>query len=189
MSKGPKLPREIVLVAANRVCAALSPLAVRYQIAGSLRRELSECGDADIVAVPKGRIAECDRAIAAVCHDGKLDAGGGSASFGSVRVGDSLVPINVFYTTEKSFGAALMYATGSKRFNLRYRKLARNDGLKVNQYGVFRGLRMLPRSGQTEGDLCRAIGIRWVFPRYRTDDAMIARTKDYKIGRARGSSQ
>src|SRR5437667_8373806 len=183
MSKSPKLPREIVLVAANRVCAALGPLVYRYEIAGSLRRGLFECGDADIVVVPKGRIAECDRALAAVCHDGKLDAGGGSVSFGRVRVGDSLVPINVFYTKEKSFGAALMYATESRRFNLRYRKLARNDGLKVNQYGVFRGLRMLPDSGLTEGDLCCAIGIRWVFPRYRTDDAMIARTKAYKTSR------
>src|SRR5437667_777790 len=185
MSKGPKLPRVAVLVAANRVCAALSPFAARYQIAGRLRSQLSECGDADVVVIPRGRKAECERAVAAVCHDGKLDAGGGSVSFGRVRVADSLVPVNVFYTTEKSFGAALMYATGSRRYNLRYRKLARNDGLKVNQHGAFRGPRMLPGSGRTEGDLCRAIGIRWVFPRYRTDDAMIARTKAYKIGRGR----
>ncbi len=38
----------------------------------------------------------------------------------------------------KSFGAALQYFTGSKEHNVILRGLAKDRGLKINEYGVFR---------------------------------------------------
>ena len=60
------------------------------------------------------------------------------------------------------YGAALLYFTGSKVHNIDLRRIARTKGLKLNEYGLFRGNRMI--AGATEQSIYRGLHLRWVPP-------------------------
>ncbi|MDI9690542.1 hypothetical protein QM326_38760, partial [Burkholderia cenocepacia] len=65
------------------------------------------------------------------------------------------------------FGAALAYFTGSKAHNIALRRLAQAGGLKINEYGVFRGDERI--AGATEASVYAAIGLHEVPPELRED--------------------
>jgi DNA polymerase (family 10) len=67
----------------------------------------------------------------------------------------------------ESFGAALAYCTGSKAHNLALRGIARRRGLKLNEYGLFRGERRL--AGRTEEEVYQALGLPFIAPELRED--------------------
>jgi DNA polymerase (family 10) len=64
-----------------------------------------------------------------------------------------------------SFGAALYYFTGSKSHNIAVRAIALKHGLKINEYGVFRGTRRI--AGRTEEEVLRTVGLPWIPPELR----------------------
>jgi DNA polymerase (family 10) len=65
----------------------------------------------------------------------------------------------------RSFGAALHYFTGSKAHNIAVRRMAQARGLKLNEYGVFRGKRWL--AGREEREIFDAVGLQWIPPELR----------------------
>ena len=65
------------------------------------------------------------------------------------------------------FGAALHYFTGSKAHNIAVRKLGMERGLKVNEYGVWRGRRRV--AGETEESVYAAVGLPYIEPELRED--------------------
>src|SRR5262249_19528331 len=65
----------------------------------------------------------------------------------------------------ESFGAALQYFTGSKDHNVILRGLAKNQGLKINEYGVFRGDQYV--AGRTEKDVYAALDLPCFPPEMR----------------------
>lgn len=67
----------------------------------------------------------------------------------------------------ESFGAALHYFTGSKAHNIAVRKLGIARGLKINEYGVFRGKRRI--AGDTEQSVYAAVGLPYIEPELRED--------------------
>ncbi|HYL23557.1 MAG TPA: DNA polymerase/3'-5' exonuclease PolX, partial [Burkholderiales bacterium] len=67
----------------------------------------------------------------------------------------------------ESFGAALHYFTGSKAHNIAVRKLGLARGLKINEYGVFRGRRSI--AGKTEESVYAAVGLPYIEPELRED--------------------
>jgi DNA polymerase (family 10) len=66
-----------------------------------------------------------------------------------------------------SFGAALLYFTGSKAHNIRLRTLALERGLKLNEYGLMRGGRAV--AAATEDEVYRVLGLPWIAPELRED--------------------
>ncbi|MDH5427948.1 MAG: PHP domain-containing protein, partial [Nitrospirota bacterium] len=62
-------------------------------------------------------------------------------------------------------GAALQYFTGSKAHNIAVRSLAVKKGLKINEYGVFRGETRI--AGRTEKDVYAQVGLRYIEPELR----------------------
>ena len=66
---------------------------------------------------------------------------------------------------EKSFGSALMYFTGSKETNVELRKLSIKNGLKLNEYGLFKGEEWI--SGVTEETLFSELGLDYIEPELR----------------------
>jgi DNA polymerase (family 10) len=72
----------------------------------------------------------------------------------------------------ESFGAALVYFTGSKAHNIAIRRRAQERDLKISEYGVFRGTRRV--AGGTEEEVYRAIGLPWIPPELREDMGEIA---------------
>ena len=71
----------------------------------------------------------------------------------------------------ESFGAALCYFTGSKGHNVALRQLAIKQGLKLNEYGLFRGARRL--AGRTEEEIYARLGLAYVPPELREDQGEI----------------
>ena len=67
----------------------------------------------------------------------------------------------------ESYGAALHYFTGSKAHNIAVRKLAQARGLKINEYGVFRGTKRV--AGETEESVFAAVDLPWIAPELRED--------------------
>ena len=66
---------------------------------------------------------------------------------------------------EKSFGAALLYFTGSKEVNVEMRKMSIKRGLKLNEYGLFNGDTMV--AGQNEEEIFQELGIHYMEPELR----------------------
>ena len=105
----------------------------QIQAAGSYRRGRETIGDLDILVVSQNVAAVMDRF-------GQFDAaevvGRGDTKM-TIRVGGGL-QIDLRVVPAESFGAALQYFTGSKEHNVILRGLAKNRGLKINEYGVYR---------------------------------------------------
>jgi DNA polymerase (family 10) len=72
---------------------------------------------------------------------------------------------------EVSYAPALIYFTGSKEHNVRLRGLAKDKGLKLNEYGLFAGERQIPLA--TEGDVYASLGLSFIPPELREDSGEI----------------
>jgi DNA polymerase (family 10) len=71
-----------------------------------------------------------------------------------------------------SYGAALLYFTGSKAHNIALRARAVSRGLKLSEYGLFKGRR--PVAGRTEQEVYRALRLPYIEPELREDRGEIA---------------
>lgn len=66
----------------------------------------------------------------------------GILSHGSTRASVVLkcgLQVDLRVVAAASYGAALLYFTGSRTHNIALRKLAQAAGLKLNEYGIYRG--------------------------------------------------
>jgi DNA polymerase (family 10) len=158
MLLGLVLPRAEELLAKIRKL----PLVERAEVAGSLRRGQETIGDVDLLVTSKdspqallaiSRLPEVTRVLAV------------GPTRATLLLDDFQVDIRAVAT--ESFGAALQYFTGSKQHNTHIRAIARRHGLKVNEYGVFRGARRL--GGREEEEVYRLLGMPWIAPELRED--------------------
>jgi len=78
---------------------------------------------------------------------------------------DSGLQVDLRVVPAVSFGSALHYFTGSKSHNIAVRALGLKRGLKINEYGVFRGTRRL--SGRREEEVFEAVELPWIPPELR----------------------
>jgi len=139
------------------------------QPAGSVRRCAETIGDVDIlVAVNKGakgqKIVE---AFAGAEFVREVLASGPTKASVIVETQTVPVQVDVRVVARESFGAAAQYFTGSKQHNVRLREIAIKAGLKLNEYGLFKGERMV--AGQYEADIYKKLGLDYVDPLLRED--------------------
>jgi DNA polymerase (family X) len=135
----------------------------RAEIAGSYRRGRETVGDLDVLvsapaSVDAGRVLEGYPDLRELLASGPLKASG------VLRNG---LQVDVRAVAPESFGAALVYFTGSKDHNIHLRRLARERSLKLSEYGLFRGDERL--AGETEERVYRALGLSWIAPELRED--------------------
>ncbi|MBC7105395.1 MAG: DNA polymerase/3'-5' exonuclease PolX, partial [Firmicutes bacterium] len=135
----------------------------RISPAGSVRRRCETVGDVDILVVSSApeRVMEVFTTMPPVRE--VLARGNTKAS---VLTADGL-QVDVRVVERESFGAALCYFTGSKAHNIRVRELAVRRGLKINEYGVFRGAERI--AGREEEEVYAAVGLPWIPPELRED--------------------
>ncbi|MBI2880763.1 MAG: DNA polymerase/3'-5' exonuclease PolX [Candidatus Tectomicrobia bacterium] len=152
----------------------------RAEAAGSLRRMMETVGDVDLLASIKGKAQgkEVVRAFTEIPQVAEVLARGETK--GSVRLGDGL-QADLRVVADGEFGAALQYFTGSKAHNVKVRGLARQKGLKINEYGVFRGERKL--AGKTEKEVYAALGLAYVEPELREDRGEVEAALEGKLPR------
>ena len=135
--------------------------------AGSLRRCKETVRDIDILVVSK-KPAEVMDAFCNLPEAADITAKG--ATKASVRANDG-TQIDCRVVEQKSFGASLVYFTGSKDFNIKLRQLAIKKGLKINEYGVFRKDRYI--GGATEEEVFAALGLPFIEPELRENTGEI----------------
>ena len=103
-------------------------------IAGSYRRRKETVGDLDIIAVSDAGEKVCE---AFVEYDSVSEILSKGATKASIKLRSGL-QVDLRVVNQDSFGAALLYFTGSKAHNIHFRNLAVDKGYKVNEYGVFK---------------------------------------------------
>ena len=163
LAEAPRVQRAVAIPSAEALVAYLeqSSGVSRVIAAGSYRRGLETIGDLDIlVTAPAGR-AVMDRFVA---YQEVRDVLAHGATKSSVRLQSGL-QVDLRVVPQDSYGAALLYFTGSKAHNVVLRQLAQQRGLKLNEYGVFRGDK--PIAGETEESVYASLGLPWIPPELR----------------------
>ncbi|WP_202882346.1 DNA polymerase/3'-5' exonuclease PolX [Candidatus Manganitrophus noduliformans] len=139
----------------------------RLAVAGSIRRWKETIGDGDLLAVSNDpdRVMDFFISMPEVIY---IHAKGPTKSSIKIKSG---IDVDLRVVPEESFGAALCYFTGSKAHNIHLRKIAIGKGLKLSEYGVFRGER--PIAGRTEEEVYAALGLPFIPPELREETGEI----------------
>tara|TARA_B100000989_G_scaffold66004_1_gene45884 strand:+ start:13907 stop:15679 length:1773 start_codon:yes stop_codon:yes gene_type:complete len=143
------------------------------KVAGSLRRSKETIGDIDIlIAAEEAHIDQIFDAFTS--HECVVEILGRGETKSSVRSREGR-QIDLRLVHPASFGAALMYFTGSKEHNIAMRFRARERGLALNEYGLFK----LNSKGETdweakirsekESSIYEDLGLHWIPPELRED--------------------
>lgn len=135
--------------------------------AGSIRRMKETIGDVDILVTTKnpGRVMDFFVQLPGMI---KIWAKGPTKS--SIRMKEGF-DVDLRALKKKSYGSALQYFTGSKEHNIITRRIAINKGLKLSEYGVFRGKKMI--AGWNEVGVYKALGLSWIEPELRENQGEI----------------
>ncbi|MFZ3040276.1 MAG: DNA polymerase/3'-5' exonuclease PolX [Thiobacillus sp.] len=132
-------------------------------LAGSFRRMRETVGDLDILVTASAGSPVMQRFTAYDEVAEVLSAGSTRASV----VLKSGLQVDLRVVAQASYGAALCYFTGSKAHNIAIRRIAQKLGLKVNEYGVFRGSERI--AGEDEASVYKSVGLPWIPPELRED--------------------
>jgi DNA polymerase (family 10) len=144
-------------------------------VAGSLRRRRETIGDLDLLAVTEDAADTIQRFVAYPEVETVLAQGETKAS---VRLrGGPQVDLRVVAPAE--YGAALLYFTGSKAHNIELRKIAQAQGLKLSEYGLFRGEARV--AGATEQEVYATLGLDWIPPELREARGEIAHARNHAL--------
>lgn len=139
----------------------------KVSLAGSFRRRKETIGDIDILVVTKKPKKVMDFFTSL---PGIIKIWGKGTTKSSIRLKEGF-DVDVRVVAKKSYGSALQYFTGSKEHNIVTRKIAIEKGLKLNEYGVFKGRKMI--AGWSEAGVYRSIGLLWIEPEIREDQGEI----------------
>ncbi|MBC9932845.1 DNA polymerase/3'-5' exonuclease PolX [Chitinophaga qingshengii] len=162
------------LKAGSEILAAIQlfPEVMKAELAGSLRRGKETIGDIDIVIM--AAVADQARLAKKITKLPQVAAvlAGGETKV-SVRLAASHAQVDVRIVPPDSWGAALLYFTGSKEHNIRLRTIAREKGWKLNEYGLFDLHTEKYLAGKTEEDMYRYLGLQYIPPELREEKGEI----------------
>ncbi len=160
-----RLPLGLVLPWAEEIVALLkkgSPVD-RIDVAGSIRRRRETVKDIDILVTSKAPLKVMEAFVALPMVEEVLLKGETKTS---VRLKQG-IQVDLRVVDPECYGAALAYFTGSKAHNIRIRELGVQRGLKINEYGIFRGKERI--GGREEEEVFAAVGLPWIPPELRED--------------------
>ena len=146
-------------------------------VAGSFRRMRETVGDLDILVTAAAGSPVMERFTAYDEVAEVLSAGPTRAS----AVLKSGLQVDLRVVAPASYGAALCYFTGSKAHNIAIRRIAQKLGLKVNEYGVFRGTERV--AGEDEESVYTSVGLPWIAPELREDRGEIEAAREGRLPR------
>ena len=132
-------------------------------VAGSYRRMKETVGDLDFL-VASSKPGQVVKRFAAYGEVKKVLAQGTTRASAVLASG---IQCDLRVVPKASFGAALHYFTGSKAHNIAVRKLGIARGLKINEYGVWKGKRRV--AGETEASVYKAVGLPHIEPELREE--------------------
>ena len=149
----------------------------RVVVAGSYRRRRDTVGDLDILVTSKHGAAVGDK-LTAYENVADVLAHGPTRTTVVLRSG---LQVDVRVVPEESYGAALLYFTGSKAHNIALRGIANDHKWKLNEYGLFAGKRRI--AGATEEEVYKKLRLAFIPPEMREDRGEIALAKAGRLPR------
>ena len=164
-TSGKRFPLEYALNVAEKIKNKLKKLKEvnKIEIAGSLRRKKETIGDIDILVTSN----KPEKVMDFFTRMGDIEdvlAKGNTKS--SVRLKEGL-QADLRVIAEKSYGAALLYFTGSKQHNIVLRKIAIKKGMKLSEYGLFNKKTNKMLAGKTEKECYKKLGLKYIKPEIR----------------------
>ena len=160
-----RMSLEVAIQTADEFIDPLAKLSFVKKIspAGSLRRQKDTVRDVDILIVSSKPAKVMDKFTQLPLV--KNIQAKGSTKSSVLTQQDTQVDCRV--VAAKSFGAALLYFTGSKNFNIKLRSIAIRRNLKINEYGIFAQDKYL--AGQTEEEIFKLLKMCYIPPELRED--------------------
>jgi DNA polymerase (family 10) len=148
---------------------------IRAEAAGSYRRMKETVGDLDILVICGDDSDVMQRFV-------EYEGVGRALSKGTTRstvVLRSGLQVDLRAVTDESYGAALQYFTGSKAHGVATRRVAQEKGLKLNEYGVFRGPEQV--AGKSEEEVYRQLDLPWMEPELRENMGEIEAAREGRL--------
>ena len=150
----------------------------RIQPAGSLRRRAETIGDVDILVVAdKGE--RIIKAFTKAAFVQEVLAAGPTKGSTIIQTETAPVHVDVRVVPKESFGAAAQYFTGSKQHNVRLREIAVKAKWKLNEYGLFKGEKMI--AGPIEEEIYHKLGLDYIWPLLREDRGEVEAAKSHSL--------
>lgn len=131
------------------------------EVAGSYRRRQETIGDIDILVTCNKSTEIMDEFVNYEDVEQILSKGETRSSI-ILKAG---IQVDLRAVPQKSYGAALNYFTGSKSHNIRLRKIAKQKGWKINEYGIFKGEKFI--AGKTEEEIYKKFDLQYIPPELR----------------------
>lgn len=151
--------------------------------AGSLRRGKRILKDIDILTIPKPKTAAAKvrEALIGLADNSPEAEGVIGAGETKVSIRRRGLQIDFRLVPPKSEASALQHFTGSREHNTILRGRAKSLGLKMNEYGVFRGEKPLPQAN--EEAVYRAIGLPFIAPEIREGEDEVQAAEEGRLPR------
>lgn len=146
-----------VIKLANSVLKKIKPYCRRIKIVGSIRRKEKNPVDIDIVIIPKDK----EKIKQILIKKGKVIENGEKQFAVKIKG----VKVELYFVSGEDWGAALFAYTGASGYSIGLRIRAKKMGLKLNQYGLFKGNRKI--AGKTEKQIYEALGKKFKTPEQR----------------------
>jgi DNA polymerase (family X) len=160
---GNRMPLAQARMLADRISTALTAAGVFHTVCGSLRRGTKpDVGDLDIV------VSDLAGAVRV------LDGMGAEAHLPQPRKGKNMrqawakidgIKVGLYYGTPQEWGAMILTYTGNHLLNIKMRAIAKRQGLKLNQYGLYLNGEVI--AGKDERQVFDALGLPWLEPNQR----------------------
>ncbi len=133
----------------------------RSSLAGSIRRWKEVVRDVDLLVSSKNAVFVMDHFLQA---EGIAEVLAKGETKTSVRLRDGM-QVDLRVVSDEQFPYALNYFTGSKEHNVALRQVAQKKGLKLSEYGIFKGSKLI--ECKDEEAIYKKLGLPYFPPEMR----------------------
>jgi DNA polymerase (family 10) len=146
--------------------------------AGSLRRAKDTVGDLDLLVTGPGAAGAIDKFVV---HPKTPEVLGQGPNKASIKFGLEGLQVDLRALASDSYGAALLYFTGSKDHNIALRSRAQKMGLTLNEYGLARVEDGKRTASETEEAIYAKLGLDWIPPELRENSGEIEAAAEHRL--------
>ncbi len=146
--------------------------------AGSLRRAKETVGDLDLLATGPGAAEALEKFVV---HPRVHEVLGKGPNKASIKFGLEGLQVDLRALATESYGAALLYFTGSKEHNIVLRLRAQKMGLTLNEYSLARLDDNTPVASATEEEIYGVLGLDWIPPELRENSGEIDAAAEHRL--------
>jgi len=146
--------------------------------AGSLRRAKETVGDLDLLVTGPGAADALEKFVV---HPRAHEVLGKGPNKASIKYGLEGLQVDLRALATESYGAALLYFTGSKEHNIVLRSRAQKMGLTLNEYSLAKLDDNTPVASATEEEIYGVLGLDWIPPELRENSGEIDAAAEHRL--------